>query len=325
MATKAITWVNEQGVFYTASSFGRCVKSLVASRLGYDQAPPPPSLQKIFTAGHDAEDLCVKVLTARGWQISDQQGDVLLPIDSSYGTIYLAGHLDGIYDASQVVLLPPEVLAGIAEIKSQGTASWDDYNSRGPSGPLWDTYAWQASIYMHARSLPLTWIRWHRDSTEENPIYDTHSLTEPPYSLADIRARIEEIEFHVAREDLPACDPYPSFGCPFFYLHDEDEEEREQPTVVKGLEALVRKYTTYRRDEMKLKEARDKVADEISRLLAEKGVIRAVEGDASVVMVERKSKTLDQKALKAAGIDLSAYQQERIFRFPRVTYGKERP
>lgn len=316
MAQKAIVWTDGAGTpCYASSAFGGCLRALVLARIGYEQQPPPPSLLKVFNAGHDAEDRCVETLTSRGWNIYNSQDEVALRIETKFGVCLVLGHIDGEYDTYEMVGPEDGLVAaeGIIEIKSQGKSAWDKYELHGASGDLWERYEWQAAIYMIARNRPLTWVRWLRDA--EEPTYAMHSITEPPHSLEEITQRIETVE-ECAREGmLPPCD-IERWGCPYSYMH-ENQQKTDAVEIV-GLEALCSKYEKYRREEVAAKAEKDRIRSRIIEVMGDEE--RGSEGNAKVTIFDQARKSLDEKAMAADGIDVEKYRVERKSKTVKVIY-----
>lgn len=324
MGEKPITWEREGVPYYTASSLGRCLRSLAASRMSYTPMAPPEKLQKIFDAGHLAEDECVKTLRENHWTISRQQETVELDIPLADGKhAVVAGHIDGIgilpdhYNAridkryGAAIVAESEV---IAEIKSQSASTFEQGEFR---GALKEMYSWQASVYMHALDLPLCWIRWNRDASDP-PLWRTQFLGSPPHSIEAISARIQAVEDAVAADTLPPCTEN-SWGCPFSYLHEEPEDD--EIAEIPGIEELAAHYDEARRDEQNAKKKKDEVREYITRFLASHQVERAREGIAKITLASSTRTKLDEAAMEADGIDLDKYRTRTGFQSLRVTYG----
>src|SRR4051794_19617083 len=80
-------------IIYRMSQLGSCLKSLVATRLGYDPLPVPEKMQVLFDEGTRLEDIVIQRLDGEyRWNIYDQQCEVNLPVTEK---ILLQGHIDG--------------------------------------------------------------------------------------------------------------------------------------------------------------------------------------------------------------------------------------
>lgn len=218
-------------IIYRASALGSSFKTLVAARLGYEQIAPPEAMQKVFDAGHTAEDTVLDKLRQEGWRLYDEQKEVILPIT---GKIAVVGHIDskGYHNGE----------GRVVEVKSQGQREWDQFESQGWSSGLFPKYEWQVSAYLLAEHLGLCLVRYNRATGQMATSY----LDSPPKSLRDIRSRILQVEFQAATGELPedrVCEDYP---CPFFYLH-----AREQRVVLYDpqIRALAQEYEDAKRDE----------------------------------------------------------------------------
>lgn len=224
MSDRAIVEVDNGMVFYRASSLGGCLRMLALARQGFDEMPPPPGMLEVFKAGNRAE--------AQAWQkgyiTGSAQEYVKLEVTEK---IWVTGHLDGwdvVWDqvANQGAIRArrSRTKGTTYEVKSQSEGEWGPIRE----SSLWERYSWQFSVYMLATGLPLTVVRVLRD--KEGNVSDKcdEVLTEPPHTLAEIRARVMQVEL-MARKDLSevACEKV-EFPCPFFYTHvGGDENVRE--------------------------------------------------------------------------------------------------
>lgn len=231
MSDAAIVHSDGSGnIVYRASALGGCLRALLAARLEYEPMPTPERMQKVFNAGHDAEEVAVAALGERGYKLIDRQMPVRLPIT---GTILVEGHIDGHF----VVGARPE---SVAEIKSQSQDEWDAYEAGRPSG-LWTAkYPWQFGVYAHAARLPLDVVRINRDRPEQMVI----QRWEPLIELDKIRARVLSVEAAARKGDLDAVECSGGWPCPYYYLHDEPELVEEV-----AVDVLARQYKTGKRIE----------------------------------------------------------------------------
>jgi len=190
-------------VYYRASSLGGCARMLALARQGFEPLEPRGQIVEVFKAGVEAE----RQVWAKGIVQGKAQEYVELPISSS---IKVAGHLDA---------WTPEL---VYEIKSQSEGEWGPIEK----SSLWYRYKFQISVYMHATGLPLTIIRVRRNSDgsisdEERQDY---KAGDAPVSLAEIRAKVFQVEL-LARRDLSdsGCEKV-EYPCPFYYTHIRDGE-----------------------------------------------------------------------------------------------------
>lgn len=192
-------------VCYRASSFGGCDRALVAARLDYDPAAPPEALQRIFDAGHEAEEW----LTANHVQVDHAQETVTLDV----GEVSIVGHIDGYRDGR------------VVEIKSQSPAEYERWTPDSwTEDPLWRKYAWQTSIYMHALGCGLELVRVRRPTEEHlEPEFSHHFYEKPFHTVAEIYDRVALIERYARDESLPSCTTTRLYGCPYYQFHEGPE------------------------------------------------------------------------------------------------------
>lgn len=225
--------------------------ALLAARLDYEPAKVPAQMQKVFDAGHEAEDKAIAALEARGFKIIDQQMPVRLPITK---TIEVRGHIDGHFCVEHRSV-------AVCEIKSQSQDEWDRYE-RGDRTALWERYDWQFSTYRHASGLPVRLVRYNRDTGETSipkPI-------EARYSVEDIRVRVLEVE-RAARTgtlNLPCTLQYP---CAYFYLHEDATDYIEDETI----DVLARQYKTGKRIESVGKEQAQRARNALHAVVESRG------------------------------------------------------
>lgn len=193
-------------VIYRASALGGCKRMLALARQGYTAIAPPEHMLKVFEAGHKAEDQ----LWAKGVLSGLAQEYIELPITKR---IMIVGHLDAW-----------EIDAG-AEAKSSSEA---EYRKPWTESHMAQRWAYQISCYMHGTGKPFRLIRALRDRDGNVLEHREELLERAPIPLADIRARVLEVE-SMARSDLTSteCEKY-EYPCPFFYTHLNKAEMREQ-------------------------------------------------------------------------------------------------
>lgn len=284
--------------YYRASYLGSCMRALAAARMGYTPTPPPEKLAKTFEAGHRAEDDCVEHLRSLGWNIYSQQRPCRMLMETSRGGVAIVGHIDGIGES------PGAEEPVILEIKSQGASTW----AASRDNELWDRYRWQASVYMHALRMPLTWVRWHRDNTAgQSPRIEFETLREPPYTMEQIRERLDAVEEAASRAQLPTeCSR--QFGCAFYYLHEEPGDE-VPPARIFGLSDLAAAYWRAQQEEAAARRAKEVARQKLVDFLAERHVQHAIDGRFAVRLVTKERSQINQDRLAEDGIDLSRYRE----------------
>ena len=199
----ANVYEREGKVVYRASALGGCLRSLALARQGYDAIPPPPSFLELFKGGHDAEDATLNPRTF----ITRRQERVELPISA---TISVVGHIDGMDDM------------GLVEVKSQSRDEWEKGSIT--DSFLWDKYAYQLSVYIHALEVPRARVyRVLRSDDNDNHSLKIETFDEAPHTLGAIRQRVFEVEVMARRELSDVQCSAVMFPCPYFYTHKSDE------------------------------------------------------------------------------------------------------
>lgn len=226
-------------VVYRASALGGCLRALALARQGYTPIPPPPAMQRVYAAGHEAE----RQVWAKGMVTGRAQEHVVLPISD---TIQIAGHLDA-WEPARVV-----------EVKSQSADMFGPIRL----SPLWERYQWQFSVYMLATGSPLRLLRVLRDgdgnvSESAEELFDT-----PPRTLTEVRSRVLTVET-MARRDLGGvpCDRV-EFPCPYFYTHMDGQGAAPGEREFVDDQAAVRLAEQYvqARDQMRVAKGRVEVS-----------------------------------------------------------------
>lgn len=243
---------------YRASSFGSCIRSMTAARLGEPATPPGKSLQAAMDASSDAESMAVKELERQtGGTVIWQQKRVELDPRSSHTDppVLIRGHIDGLWQEEDTII----------EIKSLSQRNFDIYNTKGLSGLGWlgEKYRWQAGIYGHATQRNVRMVIFNKASLE-NPELD--SLIIDPAMPADtfvtmdlIRARISDIERYAADDEYPdcvqGCTEWDSYG--HIHIFDSPTQGDQE------LEDLIRQHYFLKMQVDELTMQRDVLADTI--------------------------------------------------------------
>lgn len=192
----------EDGVgIYRASSFGSCIRSLTAARLGEPETPPGKSLQAAMDASSALEDSAYEGLSIlTGGTVIWQQKTVELDIPSH--DVIIRGHIDGLWQEEDDII----------EVKWLSQRNFDLYNSRGLDGlgNLGVKYFWQGAIYGHATSRNIRFVIGNKNALPDAswadrliiaPAVDPSTLV----SIEQIRARISDIERYAADDEYPDC------------------------------------------------------------------------------------------------------------------------
>lgn len=290
---KPARWVDEDGqVYYRASSLGLCDKVFVALANYYQPSAYPQWFQEVLDEGTKAEDEINALWElASGYQTVNSQKLVSMEVLDG---VWVVGHIDGESEAGGV----------LREYKKFRDSTWPRFLSVGIE--IHHTYTWQHSFYWHAGGYESSeFVGGHWVVDDEHPggyvaeVFPWR-LTNPPLPLIAIKKRVANLEALINGGSQPIdvqC-VVKSFPCPFFYLHDEDEEpEAVERNADDTLQALVDEY--YQLQES-TKAARKVVRAADERLKAIKlGISGWLEGndvnerqDAKVKMVDGSSKTI---------------------------------
>ena len=219
-------------VVYRASSLGSCPGALVRARLGVSGSAPSDMMQERFDEGHAWEARVIAAGLGVDWvQVTERdhlaqygevvQDDAGLQVETeiAWSNKVIRCHPDAI--AIQGSTLKPYVV----EAKFLGEAMFNDITMRG----VWPAnYQWQKAVEMLSTGLPLLYIIGKKVVTEgadgervvELGEVWTEEVLDPPFSLAEVKMRVLEIEGYVARGEMPKC-PLPlMYPCPYWADHE---------------------------------------------------------------------------------------------------------
>lgn len=286
----AIVIVAPDRVSYRASALGGCLGALVAARMEYtaiekaDYAP--------YVAGHKYEDMVKARMRDEGWQLWDEQLEVVVQLTSK---LQVVGHIDakGMDNLNNYLV----------ELKSQSTDEFDRFDRDGWESGFFPKYKWQVSSYMHATGLPLALIRAERTEAGIGRMR-AHVYDEPFYSVADIRKLVLSVEQIAASVERPTCES-PSFPCPYFYLHSDTRVELPDP----ALDELARDCEAARLDAKRAKTEYDQMSVAIRDIMGSESKIVTSTGVKITKWQQKNPPSLDYDALTEAGIDLAVYRK----------------
>lgn len=198
---------------YRASSLGSCTRSLLFARRGLEPLPTPSWLQEKFDQGNAMEDTLMAQFAAD--QKVEVDGEQLeIELRTSPNTI-VRGHIDGMARINDKRV--------VVDAKFVGVSLWTDLRAKGITA--FPHYAWQTSVYCHALEADEWCLAMGRKDEDGNWTGEMHYLFgTPTFTREDIVARIAEIEAYMDSEILPACPTPPDYPCPYYYLHDDEEE-----------------------------------------------------------------------------------------------------
>ncbi len=244
---RAIARIEDGVVIIRASALGMCVRALWASLEEIGAAASPEWLMEAAERGNRYEKAMNKKLRGEGYVIISEQEEVeywVIP-----GKLKVLGHTDG------VVCLPASkngdvnhsdvLMNRLLEIKSMSPNVFKAWMADGfLSKP---NNAWQLGVYMAATRLPAHYIcvRAHEEANdlgqlaidkhvmEETTAIDIRDITVPPRTEAEIKAKAMAVYKAWKVGVMLPCEEV--FPCPFYFLHDEDDDPvatayKEAPT-----------------------------------------------------------------------------------------------
>lgn len=247
---------------YRASALGSCVRYLVASALGYEDRrgqKVDDLLERSADEGNLHEGAVVRKMEEEGWEIEGRQDEINVQVIPK---VFIRGHREGIRTRSTTTQL--------FEIKSMSTKQFTKWQNNGFDA--FERYAYQISSYMEAHpGLDVEYIVKRRE--DGFTTYRTIPSVAPPIPFSIIRKKVVIAEKYRRKGELPPCDIANQWGCPVWYLHDEDIGEEAEPLSEEMetiLAELVEEYLTLKAIEERGKEAEDarkKINPEILNML----------------------------------------------------------
>jgi hypothetical protein len=272
-----------------ASALGSCVKAQAAGILGYESMDVPEKMQVVFDRGHDHEAANDDALIAQMAIITDRQTELLLDVSDEW---LISGHLDGIIQLNAGS--PRRVW------ESKSPASWAKFRDAILTGDYTDLlahrYAWQISVYMHATGLEAYVTCLDGDEVRG------FGIERPPFSIQEIRGRVEQIAGIVTSGQLPVACSSNDYPCPFAYLHESPPVD-DDPAISK----LVADYQFQDRMVKEWKGKMDATKARITDLLGDRETVTVDVGKVTRYTMTPADK-IDRDRMKADGI-YSLYAQ----------------
>lgn len=229
-------------VIYRASALGSCMKALVALGLGHTGTDFPDWLYERFAEGVAGEPWVIDQLRSN-WRIMDEReghnyqwddGQLYVEINVGSG-IVIRGHADGI----GTCFLSPVYEDGYGETEwhtgdkrvIEVKCATEDYTTTVLRG-LPELYAWQISVYGGFFHLPAMLAIGVKDQqTRELVNVVTQMWDEMPYTMAQVKMRVMEIESWIDKGELPNCD-HKQWPCPYQWLCDDVIGERTTDDMI---------------------------------------------------------------------------------------------
>jgi hypothetical protein len=125
-----------------------------------------------------------------------------------------------------------------------------------------------------------------------------------PFTVEDIRARVNDIEMQAVRGDLPAACTSIDYPCPFVYLH---ETVRDLPDP--ELDDFLFRWAYYDRAEKEAKAAKAEMTDAIRDLMGNRESYDSDQWKVSIYEQAGPSKW-DEKQMVADGLDPDRYRKK---------------
>jgi len=283
---------------YRASSTGSCVRALVASAMGEQEVRARDRqdlLERSAEEGNLHEGAVTDSMKEIGWTFVSTQDLVTVKVIPG---VIIRGHTDGraiapsnfTYEGGE--WSPPGDYSGIehgVEVKTASTKQFAKWmNQRFKAFPH---YAAQITSYMEATGLPFMYAVKRR----EDGLLLVDRLETPPMEFKTIRQKIVLAEKYRRRNvakrgtEYPTCDEN-TWGCPFFYLHDEDQADLkpdelndDEQAIIDGLVARFLDFKETETDGKSAESSRKAVQKEILNMISGKQVRAFVNGRKLVV------------------------------------------
>ncbi len=214
-------------IYLRASMLGKCVRAIAADILKYDRMIDRPELIKAAEAGHRYERHMEAVLAEQTkMSLKVSQVPVKLEFEIDGRRWVVTGHAEGLWYYQDIPMYmwenksmsPNQYDLWIKSLERDAAGAWVPTFRNHPH------YAWSISVYMHSIKYPCLYTAvqraQHEDGTDNKEEWIQARLMEPPYALADIRARIQEVSDIISRplavEDPSYCSPDANrWFCPY--------------------------------------------------------------------------------------------------------------
>ena len=308
-------------VVYRASRIGSCIRGLVAAGLDYDEQRPANVKELLRTSADEGnlhEAAVIEKLIADGYELVVAQDEVDIPVIPG---VVIRGHTDGI-------LRKPGAFngdKGLLEVKSMSKDQFKKW--QGGRFRTFTMYAWQASVYMRAyHGFDCLYVVKDRNNgTLDITLIPASS---PPVPWADIKKKVVTAERWRRKGELPPCDVKNTWGCPFFYLHDEEESGEgfiEDADAEAALRELLIQYREFKPVEDAGKEAerirKEQLSDPIYSLIPGDSVQIDVDGQWYKLTKSGQTRSwVDTEAMRRDGHEtlLEQYTQTKRINYPLI-------
>jgi len=226
------------------SGLGGDLSQLVAGALKVEQGPMPAWLQPYLDEGTAAEPVILKRFyeefgkrpatygelaalkdagVIAGYNPAEQQVQVCLDVGEN---ARVRGHCD------QIVCVNPkgkEAEFAVVEAKKFRPTLWNLWMPTKTFGgdPTLTKYGWQVSALHYATGLPVYFVVGQYDPADGEILSIDVTLVTPPYTSAQVKARVLKAEAHAKKGIVPQCellDNACTYGAEDFCLGKPDEE-----------------------------------------------------------------------------------------------------
>jgi hypothetical protein len=287
-----IVQVTDAGVFYRASALGGCFRALWAARNGYDRKPPPERLQAAFDQGHEIEELVIQRLIEEGWNIYDQQREIVIDADLAIDyPVHIVGHIDALG-------MPPEgknvkdpeahLFEHLVEIKGLGPDLFRKYKTQGIKA--FPRYTHQIAAY--CAGIPcadVALVIYEKETGEIHVEFFENKI--PKWELSAICLAVEEM---TRTQTLPTCTN--EYGCPYYYMHDpKDVAVPLAPTA----DTLVQALLNIEEQRKTLDEARKMMIGQLEEIINwVEGAPMSYDSSLAVINVVMNPRSLDTAKIR---------------------------
>lgn len=210
---------------YRASGSGACIRELVAIALGYDEQRGKKwddLLERSAREGNFHEETIIRGFEeSMDVEVISKQQEVNIQIIPH---VFIRGHIEGIlaYGEEMWEERPDELL----EIKSMSNQQFQKWINHG-----FDKFPkneFQISTYMQAfPEFDVRYVVKRREDGQDNE--RVIKAGNPPIPFSKVRRKIILAEKYRRKGELPPCDTDLQWGCPVWYLHDEEDPEDVVP------------------------------------------------------------------------------------------------
>ena len=310
---RAIVYEEEGKTIYRASGFGRCIRSLVLSRRGFDPRPWPTGILAAMHAGNEWEDTLLAHLRRpddgtllSNWSLYGEQRE--------YNYEVLPGrvirlHIDALgRKFTQKGTNQQRSKEITIEFKAFGPDLIREFRQYGVANM--SHYAWQISIEGLATGNDVLMVVADKPQSakDHKPIVTSrlYKHDQLPFTRMDVVKRMIEIDKAYKNDNtLPICVPDGGF-CPYYDYHDVIEAN---PVDDKPLEEMIRRYQILDADIKLLGGEKDRIREILLQRLENNKPYRV--DDFEIIASTSDRTSLDKDGLfdlcTANGLDYSQF------------------